>query len=96
MAKTGPNKTREWRKQRRVETADGKVMRVGRYFRNLRMNMPTMKAYPTELMILLMKHANIETPKFDAGMVAMRQKEAELKAAKESEIVDVQPEGASA
>lgn len=67
------NKTAEWRRQpRMVDPNTGELRRVGRMFRNLRLRMGESKGYPTELVILLMKHAGIETPEFDKRLAAAR------------------------
>ncbi len=84
MAKTSKNKTKEWRKQSRVvDPTTGILRRVGRMYRNIRMNYSG-KAYPNEMVILLMKHAGIHTPVFDERLSAVKQRAADLKVTRET------------
>jgi hypothetical protein len=74
MAKTGPNKSKEWRKQSKLlDPTTGNMHRVGRKFKAVSQQMSSGKTYPTEMIVLLMKHADIETPIFDANLKKMHQ-----------------------
>lgn len=66
--KTGPNKTKAWRKiSRQRDPEDGHLVRYGRKFKNAMTQMRT-GAGVSPIIIKLMKSGGIPTPIFDTHM----------------------------
>lgn len=64
--RSGPNKTRAWRKTRRqLNPETNKVKRYGRKFRNVMMQIGIQKQDIMPIHVVLFKKAGIATPVFD-------------------------------
>lgn len=68
------NKTKAWRKISKTLNGEGKLVRIARHYRNFMARQKETKAYPSYLIIGLLKHATIATPVFDKAFDEARQK----------------------